>query len=353
MKPFPQRTSLAGQVAAVLRECLAAGEWQGALPGEMDLCRRFQVSRAVLRAALASLQSEGLLRVSQGRRREVVGGAVREASQAARPDRVVLLSPVPHAGLTTSKLLWIDELRGQLAGQGVPLEFVLSAAAARARPGRVLRDLVGQHPAAAWVLLRSTSQMQQWFAAQGLPAVVAGSRGEGVHLPGVDTDYQAACRHAAGRLLARGCTCLGLVLPRSLLAGDRESEIGFQAGAAGHPVRVARHDGSPDGLCRALESMMKEPLAPQGLLVCHSTHAVTALGHLIYHGWKVPQQVKLIARDDDPFLEHVAPLLSRYALDPETYARHVARHLRRCLEGAAPAGRMDLLLPQFREGKTG
>lgn len=353
MKPIPQRLSLAMQTCAVLRECLAAQEWQGALPGEADLCRRFQVSRAILRAALASLQSEGLLRVSQGRRREIVGGVAAADWGTARPDRVVVLSPVPHARLTTSKLLWIDELRGQLAAQGVPLEFVLSAAAARARPGRVLRDLVAQHRGAAWVLLRATAQMQQWFAAQGRPAVVAGSRGEGVDLPGVDIDYQAACRHAAGRLIARGCTGLGLVLPRSLLAGDRESEIGFLAGAGACPVRVARHDGSPDGLCRALESMMRESPAPQGLLVCHSTHAVTALGHLIYHGWKVPQQVKLIARDDDPFLEHVAPVLSRYALDPETYARHVARHLRRCLEGGAPVGRMDLLLPQFCEGKTG
>ncbi len=353
MRPFPQRTSLAVHTCAALRECLAADEWQGALPGEVDLCRRFQVSRATLRAALAILQGEGLLRVTQGRRREIVGGAPQAMQGSARPERVVLLSPVPHAGLTTSKLLWIDELRGQLGAQGVPLEFVLSAAAGRARPGRVLRDLVSQHRGAAWVLLRATAQMQQWFAGQGLPAVVAGSRCDGVALPGVDIDYQAACRHAAGRLIARGCTCLGLVVPRSLLAGDRESEIGFQAGAAGCPVRVARHDGSPDGLCRALELMMKENPAPQGLLVCHSTHAVTALGHLIYHGWKVPQQVKLIARDDDPFLEHVAPLLSRYALEAETYARHVARHLRRCLEGAAPAGRMDLLLPQFRQGKTG
>lgn len=352
MSPIPQRTSLSAQTCRLLRERLAAGEWQETLPGEKELCRRLHVSRITLRTALAQLEDEGLLRVSKGRRREITADSSKPAALPFAPARVTLLSPVAHAQLTSVKLLWIDELREQLAASSLPLDFVVSAAVGGARPGRILRELAARHADTVWVLLRSSAQVQRWFAAQRLPVVVAGSLHPGADLPSVDIDYFATCRHAAGRLTARGCQRLGLVLPHDMLAGDRESEAGFRDGAGGCPVTLIQHDGTPDGLCRTLDAAMRAPQAPGGLLVCHSTHAITTLSHLLHHGWQVPRQVRLISRDDDPFLAHVTPALTRYTFSPAAYASHVARAVRRFLDGSTAPLPPDLLLPEFCDGAT-
>src|SRR5262245_37923209 len=75
MTEIPQRASLANQVAEVLRRDLRGGAWDEFLPGENDLCDRFQVSRVTMRAALDVLRREGLIEVSQGRRRRITSKA--------------------------------------------------------------------------------------------------------------------------------------------------------------------------------------------------------------------------------------------------------------------------------------
>jgi DNA-binding LacI/PurR family transcriptional regulator/DNA-binding transcriptional regulator YhcF (GntR family) len=352
MQILPQRKSLVAQTSMILRNGIMAGEWQGNMPGELELCRRLQVSRVTLRGALALLEKEGVVSVSQGRRRTIIGSSQLARQTSSVPTNVVLLSPVPHAQLTASKLLWIDELREQLAGNGLPLEFILSASAASVRPARVLQELTGRHADAAWVLLRSTFPMQRWFAEKRLPVVVAGSLFDGIDLPSVDTDYFSACRHAAGRLLARGASRLAILAPHQILAGDIESEAGFRKGAGQHPVTMIRHDGSPDGLCRALDSVMQDAAAPDGIIAFHSSHATTALGQLLRRGWALPDRVRLISRDDDPFLDHIVPKLARYSVSPEGYARQITRIILRHVSGDHPAGAKTLILPKFVVGET-
>lgn len=351
MKPVTRLLTLVQATSDQLRQAIQNGELSGLLPGELELCRRLRVSRVTMRGALARLEAEGLLRGSKGRRRQILQPGRSAPRAGSRPSRVVILSPSAWAGLTASKLLWIDELRDQLTSQGVGFDFVASAAAFLQRPGRILKDLAALHPDAVWLLLRSTDPMQRWFGAQRLPAVVAGSLFADSALPGVDSDYFAVCRHAAGLLLARGCQRLGLVIPQVSLAGDQESEAGFRKGAGQHPVCTARHDSTPDGLCRALVALMKQE-RPQGLLVFHATHAVSALGCLTTGGWRVPQDVRLLSRDDDPFLQHVIPRPARYSVAPGAYASKLARVILRWIEGEVPAPQAELILPEFTPGET-
>jgi LacI family transcriptional regulator len=346
-----RRDSLAAQAAVILRAEIEAGTWTGMLPGELTLCRRLHISRATVRGALAKLEADGLVRGSKGRRREIVKVVpVRRAAVAL--SRVMVLSPVPHAGLTVTKLLWMDALRGELTSRGMAMELVVSAAVSLPRAHRVLKDLVGQHGDAVWILLRASGPVQKWFAGQGLPCAVAGSMVSGVALPAVDWDYFAACRHAAGRLLARGARRLGLVIPRSALPGDEESEAGFREGAGRHGVTVIRHDGTPDGLCRALDGAMGQSGAPDGLLVCHSTHTLTVLGRLQQQGFRVPADVRVVARDDDPMLLHAVPEPARYELPPERYAGQLARIVFQWVDGEVPAASTGRLLPSFVTGSS-
>lgn len=66
------------QLSAEFRDRIARGMWPegGAIPSEAQLCAEFEVSRGPVRQALATLRSEGLLVVSQGRQTRVRQGAL-------------------------------------------------------------------------------------------------------------------------------------------------------------------------------------------------------------------------------------------------------------------------------------
>lgn len=72
LPPFRVR-SAAAQVADHLRhECRRAENGYALLPGERELAERLQVSRVTVRAALAQLQDEGLVRRVPGSGTQVV-----------------------------------------------------------------------------------------------------------------------------------------------------------------------------------------------------------------------------------------------------------------------------------------
>lgn len=67
--PLPRRGSLVDDIVAVLRERVLSGELSVGeqLPAESKLAEAFQVSRAIVREALARLKQEGLVESHQGR----------------------------------------------------------------------------------------------------------------------------------------------------------------------------------------------------------------------------------------------------------------------------------------------
>jgi LacI family transcriptional regulator len=351
MTPAPQRILLSTLAAEALRREIASGAIQQELPGELELCHRLKVSRVTVRAALAILQEAGEVSSGKGRRRKVLKPPrISRSSAASAP--VVILSPTPLEKLTAFKLLWIDSLRSHLAARGMEMHFLARAAVQRSRPGSALQQIVRDHAGAVWILLRASPDTQRWFAAQRLPAVVAGSRVPGVALPSVDVDYHASCRHAAGQLQARGCRRLVLVCPQEMLAGDVESRAGFMEGAGRTPVSILTHDATPDGLARSLDALLAQPHAALGMLVLHSTHAVTTLCHLMRRGRAVPEDCRLISRDHDSILDCVVPRLAHYALSPESYARRLAKSVAALTAGVPLPAQAQLLIPKFNSGET-
>jgi LacI family transcriptional regulator len=350
MKRLPQRSSLASQTAEVLRDAIAAGQWPRWLPGEMELMQRLHVCRGTLRTALAALERENLISAGQGKRREVRQPLAGLPKQQARR-AVVMLTPTALHRLPASTVFWIDELREHLDAAGWPLEIQESAAAYRRRPAHALEELAGRLVPAGWVILRSTPEMQRWFADQGLPAVIAGSVYPQVALSSVDVDYFAGCRHAAGRLLTAGHSRLGMVRPDTLLAGDLESVEGFRAGAKAADVTEALHDATTPGVCACLEQLFANSPAPTALFVFHASHLLTVIGWLHRTGRRVPQDVSVLCRDDEPILEAVLPAPSRYTLNPLSFARKISRTVVGLVTDGGHQQR-SRLLPTFVRGET-
>ena len=355
MPHLPQRTSLVIQTAAALRGGIAAGEWAGHLPGELELCERLHVSRVTLRTALRQLTREGLVRSHQGSRREIIARG--KSRRPAATPRVVLLSPVPAHAMPAPEMFWVDALREKLAADAHPLEIHTNLTCYSAHPEDALQALADELRPAAWVLYLSTPAMQRWFAAQGLPCVVSGSVHPGISLSALDVDYAAVGRHAVGMFAAHGCRQLALLMPRSEQAGNWESERGFtEAGRrlAGPKsrTRVIHHDGSVAGICAAVDAALAGPERVDGLFIAKPAHVITVASHLGRRGVRIPVDVSLISRDDDPFLSHLVPEVARYTRNPELFARKLSRMALALADGGAGRSRAVRLMPDFTPGGT-
>lgn len=322
----PLKVSLIVETAKALREGIASGQWQGNLPGERVLCNQWQVSRPTLRAAVDLLRREGWLEVGQGRRTKIL---VSGSSAGPLVLTVGLLSPEPLESLPPTVMHWVDELRGQLAASGQTLQVTVGKGGfGKKSPVQALEVITSGSPATVWVLYQATEAMQRWFEESGLPCVVVGSTFPGVTLPSVDRDYRASCRHAVGALVQRGHRRIAFLLQENRYGGDLESEAGFREGVAAAVRReisgeIVHHDGTVEGICTSLDILLAGRVRSTALLVARSGYALTVHSHLLRRGVRIPQDMAVLCRDDDAFLDWVVPRMTRYAVSPSAFAKRI------------------------------
>lgn len=351
---LPQRLSLVTQTVQSLREAIRAGHWRTHLPGERELCAHLQVSRPTLRAALEELQRSGWLDVSHRQRRRI--RARPAASRRAQKKEIAMLSPCPLLEMAPPMMFVVDVLRDKLAEAGYTTKFHVNRACFSAQPVRALETLVRQNPSAVWIVFGSKEPMQRWFIRQQLPCIVAGSCAPTVALPSVDVDFRATCRHAGGVLLRKGHRRLALVLPHDAYGGDVVSEEGLREALApmqeAAQLRVLRHDGTAAHLCTLLDEALRPPNAPTAFLVARAPHVLTVMMHLMRRGKRIPQDVAVISRDNEPVLESTTPLVTRYAINQAQFARRLAMAARQVAETGTLPARAIRLMPRFLLGET-
>lgn len=341
------------EVAACLRDRMARGDWTRVLPGEIELARELKVGRNTIRAALAVLEKEGLVRTATGKRREVMPAVSKKRKQLVRV--AVILLPLPWQSLPPATLLLIDALRLRLHDAGWQLQMVAEAAAFRRSPGTVLASLVARYPSAVWILYRSTATMQRWFEKKKLSAVIAGSCHPGISLPQVDTDFRAASRHAAERLLGLGHRRLLALAPVDPFPGDEESLRGFQEGVAaveGASLLVFPIKDSKTSVIQALRRIWCIHERPTGIFILEARHTATTLTFLAQQAVGVPGDISLVSRDPDVFLTYLVPEPAHYERQPEAFAKKL-EHLVIALGSGLPLKRSrHLLMPNFVRGET-
>jgi LacI family transcriptional regulator len=112
------------------------------------------------------------------------------------------------------------------------------------------------------------------------------------------------------------------------------------------------HERTRDSLARALRRL---PLGPGGvtaLVVTNSLDYLTAISVLTRRGLRIPEDVSVVARNDDTFMRALLPEPTRYHASPPALARSLFRLLRAVIDGNAPTRPQVRIMPDFIAGES-
>lgn len=196
--------------------------------------------------------------------------------------------------------------------------------------------------------------MQRWFADRGLPVILVGAAFPGIGLPSVEFDHAAIAQHAAATLAAAGHERTAILLQRTGSAADETTSRAFADGRRrGAPAPlVLEHDGTMAQIESRLRRLAAMPQRPTALFVTKS-HVIPAAYTLLPRlGLEIPRDLSVICREDDPFLDYLAPAVARYHSDSSALARKLAVALVRLARGQPVTLRHDRLMPRYVQGRS-
>ena len=350
--PLPSRCNLAADCVRVLKLRIGSGEWQRLLPGERRLAEILQVGRDTIRLALQQLEREGVLGSAEAGSRRRIQGVVAEAPDS-RKLRIGMLAYRRLEQLPQPLLLEIDHIRSSLAGKGGSLEVFAPAWYEQKNPANRLATLLEEEPCSAWILLRSSAAVQDWFMQRHIPCLIRGYPHPGINLPHLDVDWHATARHATAHLWRLGHRRAVLLVPADPLKGVEAAVQGvMDLGGEGFDATVQVEDGTPSGVGRVLARALQVKNPPTAIIATRARQAATALTWLASKGIRVPGHISLITLAWEPFLDHLVPEITGYCTDPDSVAKLVVKRLERLAAGHPNPGGNSWISPKAVKGAS-
>lgn len=355
MLELPKRSSLVTSTAASLRNGIRDGIWEEVLPGERILCEHLQVSRTTLRSALAMLVKEGWISDDARKKRRIFMPDTTPKPKISK-DMVAVVTNEHIQLMAPMVIFYINEMRRYLQKIGLRVEIFTDLKLDQ-RPDRKLNEFLQNRQVACWVLVSPTSHVQRFFADREVPTLIVGPSAGEVRLPSISIDYRAVCRHATGVFLGRGHRRLALVIPDSKIAGNTASVEGFREGfersaRSDAEAFVLHHDSTREGICRKLDFHLKTARRATGFLVCRSLHALTVTSHLLNRGLAIPNDISVISRDSESYIDYFTPEITRYHYGRRHFAQRLSRLVVRLATDGSLPPQMTLILPNLISGKT-
>lgn len=352
-----KRVTLTDQAADALREGIKSGRWIKELPGEGVLCHELNISRVTLRRALHQLTIEHLIHPGgHGKRTQILTPQPVSANYFTSGKTVRYLTPIPLQRMSVSAQMLQSHLQQHLQAAGYKLVYELHPRIYKRFSSKEMSRLARLPDTAGWVLYISTFEIQQWFQAAGIPSVVTGGLHPKIELANVAFDLRASCAHAANLFLTRGHRYLVLATPGNMTAGDKDGMEGFLQATRQWktPVQTSILNIAENAsvFSRKLDALFLTPKPPTAFLTSWAEHSLTVMGYLQRHGKRVPEDVSIISRFDDPFLEYCIPTIARYHMDCEQMGKKTAELLIELIEHGLGKARHHMIMPVFVPGAS-
>ncbi len=352
MNRLPQRQSLAHQLSQILSDEVRAGRWSEWLPEERELARNYQVSRSTLRNALGLLRTAGVLETQHGLGTRVVRAASTARQRKANESVGVL---IPHAFDTFRHFVtvFVDDLRTSLFDHGFHVVVHEHPQVEARRPFDFLKRLTEKHRHACWLLVACGIETQRWFSKNGIAAVVSGTCNPSLGLPFVCLDNHALGRHAGLTLLQHGHRRIGAVLTHTNpgLRTGLNGGIGH-AGASAATLIAYEVDDSVVSVARAVDRLMEANPRPTALFIAESNLYLTVSSRLTQLGLRVPEDISLLCRDDEPYLSSLLPKPARYSKNPHAYAKRLLTQILKVSNREPVLNHGIYVMPEFVPGAS-
>ncbi len=355
----PRREFLVDQVAVLLRKQIADGRWRDWMPSERNMIKILNVSRPTVRAALRQLVTakELILHPRHGYRVGRVQMGARGA-KASAATQVGVICPERIYSMPAHVIQLVDLLRSMCAEAELHLEIFEGPRFARTDPGRFMPQMVRSHPKACWIPIMADRRMQEWFERNGTPAVVYGNVYPDVRLPSAGIDYRACISHATSLMLGKGHRRIALVTYDPRRAGEQESIAGFREAFGAGPregfaaVEVSRPDDDVEALRRQVDRLLGIAQPPTAFIICRTHHYATVATRVLERGRRVPADVSLVCRGEDPFLHFLSPAPAFYRVNLELLARSLFRCVLRTVGAATRPDEHHRVVPKFVAGAS-
>ncbi len=318
---IPCRQSLIAIVASLLRREVRAGAWTNWLTDERTLCKQLHVSRNTLRAALQQLTREGLIETIHGRGHKLLSTAGTSTVKLRKHTVGVLITKELHGDRSFTSL-YIDGVRSLLYNTGIDMQLYSGRQFAKSRPHKALDHLIERTSHSCWLLCGGWANgVQRWFEQREIPTLVSGTRYPHAILPTVSIDNEAIGHKAADLILKAGHHRILAIRPGSAHEGFTQRVAEFQKVHPGARVDLsfAQYDDDADVFHRNLARLLNRREPPTAIFVNESDQYLQTVSYLMARRIRVPEEVSLVCRDSESYLDYLVPEPLRFKKSPIKY----------------------------------
>ncbi|MFT6864273.1 MAG: hypothetical protein ACJAVK_002838 [Akkermansiaceae bacterium] len=338
------------QLAAYLRTELIGGRWSGTMPGSPTLAKELGVNSKTIWAALGILEEEGILKgQGPGRPRKIL-----PHPQAVNEDSLRIA--IFEYDVASLNFGYIVDLRHKLIQMGHTVGNTRKTLTELGMNLSVIRDLVEETAADAWIVCSASREVLEWFSQQDMPGFAMFGRRRRLPIAGVGPNHEAVGRVVARRLIELGHQRIVILVSKSQRAGGPSSpEQAIFEEMASHGIPHSRYNlpdwkDSAEGLHDVLDGLYQ--VTPPTAFIIDEPFVFHAVkDHLARKGIIAPQHVSLICRDPDPTFSWLQPSVAHTRWDERLIVQRITDWATNISQGKSDI-RQTLTKAEFIEGGT-
>lgn len=326
MRPF-HPLSTVDQLANHLRSEIFRGQFTRELPGINQLASRLGCSPRTVTGALQLLLRERVI-TKQGVGRPFL---VTPEKSDSPPGMRVQLLPYDVEDCEQDTISWhFNQIRTHLENAGHVFSFASRSLSQLDMEVKKVARHVKKADADAWIVASGSREILRWFSRQPKPAFALFGLQKDLQIAGVGPDKVSAYREVAHRLIALGHQRIVMLnRPSRRLPSPGFPELAFlealqQAGIPTGAYNLPNWDESLAGIHRILDELFR--LTPPTAMIIDEAKVFIAVQHdLARRGILAPENISLVATDQDPHLDYILPTVAHIRCDTTPWARRICK----------------------------